>query len=186
MENLKFELVSPFPEKYYHLLHDWTFEYPERVRDDSWPKDLGSLRDMMNARAASELTVCVMQEGVPVGFIGYANIDHHKGTLRGVCFTKSVHGNGVPFRALRMVLQQQFDSGIHKIYAFPFADNARAIGFYYKLGAKFEGHLRENTTRDGVLTDMLLLAFFAKHDTYPCLTDGFPGFIQDDKVRTDG
>lgn len=172
-----FELVSPFPEKYYHLLHEWTFEYPERIRDDSWPKTVGELRDMMNARAAVELTVCVVENSVPVGFIGYAAIDDHKGTLRGVCFTKTVHGNGTAFRALRMVLQQQFDGGIHKIYAFPFADNGRALRFYQKLGAKQEGYLEENTTRDGKLVDMLLLSFFAKHDTYPCLIH--------DQVRAD-
>lgn len=174
---MSFELVSPFPEKWYHLLHEWSFEYPERVRDDFWPKTVGELRDELNRRATSELTVAVVEDGVPVGFIGYSGITSHIGTLRGVCFTKTVHGNGTPLKALRMVLQQQFDGGVHKILAFPFADNARAIAFYYKLGAKYEGCLRQHTLRKGKLTDMLLLAFFAEHDTYPCLIH--------DQVRAD-
>lgn len=172
----KLELISPFPPEFYPNLFHWAHQYPERMMDDHWPKDLDGLEAALDQRSETEYTCLVTENGTPVGFIGYQDLTPHVGSLRGVCFDKAVHGNGTAKRALRQVLQRQFDRGIHKIMAFPFADNARSIGFYYKLGAKYEGLLREHTLRNGLLTDMLCLAFFAKHDGYPS-EFGYPNFI---------
>lgn len=167
----KIELVSPFPSEFYRNLFEWACQFPERMMDDYWPKDLDGLSSTLDLRSESEYTALVVENGEPVGFIGYQDLTPHVGTLRGVCFDNVVHGNGTAFRALRQVLQKQFDRGIHKILAFPFADNHRSIAFYYKLGAKREGVLREHTIRNGKLIDMLCLAFFAEHDAYSVPAD---------------
>jgi RimJ/RimL family protein N-acetyltransferase len=162
----KLELVSPFPSEFYPNLLEWVQQYPLKMMDDSWPKDLAGLSSTLDLRSECECTALVTENGKPVGFIGYQDLTSHVGSLRGVCFDKAVHGNGTAFRALRVVLQRQFDRGIHKIMAFPFADNPRSVAFYYKLGAKYEGLLKEHTKRNGLLTDMLCLAFFAKDDAH--------------------
>lgn len=134
--------------------------------DDFWPKEYSDLAAEMDRRAVQERTILVTQDGEPVGFIGIARLSPILGTLRGVCFTKDVHGNGTAMRAVRAALQQEFDADVHKIMAWPFADNGRSIAFYKKLGAVEEGLLKGQTLRDGKLTDILLLAFFASEDGY--------------------
>ncbi len=163
----KLELITPFPPEFYSELHRWLIQSSDKMLDQFAPRTLEDLSQAITQRSETEYTCMVAENGTPVGFIGYQDLTPHVGSLRGVCFDKSVHGNGTAKRALRQVLQQQFDRGIHKINAFPFSDNARSVAFYYKLGAKYEGLLREHTLRNGKLTDLLCLAFFAKHDGYP-------------------
>lgn len=172
----KLELISPFPSEFYSELHRWFVQSSDKMLDEWAPKTLDELSQTIAQRSETEYTCMVTENGTPVGFIGYQDLTPHVGSLRGVCFDKAVHGNGTALRTVRQVLQQQFDRGIHKIMAFPFADNARSIGFYYKLGAKYEGLLREHTLRNGLLTDMLCLAFFAKNDGYPSQYN-YPNFI---------
>lgn len=172
----KLELITPFPPEFYAEMYRWFIQTRDNFFDDFAPRDFDGVCQVITQRSETEYTCLVTENGTPVGFIGYQDLTPHVGTLRGVCFDKAVHGNGTAKRALRQVLQQQFDRGIHKINAFPFADNARSIGFYYKLGAKYEGLLREHTLRNGKLTDMLCLAFFAKNDGYPSQI-GYPNFI---------
>ncbi len=164
-QSVKIELQSPFPRELYKVLQRWLYQFPNRAVDDSWP-DSTQLCEEMDRRGEQEYTCAVIENGTPVGFIGYMNISGVVGSLRGVCFTQEVHGNGTAARALRQVLQQQFDAGIHKVLAFPFADNHRARAFYKKLGATDEMLLREHAFRGGVLTDMMLLTFFARSDGY--------------------
>lgn len=160
------ELVSPFPRDLYNFAREWFMQYPERMLDDYWPKDFAGQTAELDRRTSTECTYAVIENGVPVGFIGYMRLSSLVGSLRGVCFDKKVHGNGTALRALRTVLQEQFDLGVHKIMAFPFADNQRSYAFYKKLGAVDEGFLKEHTMRGGKLTDMHMLAFFAPHDGY--------------------
>lgn len=162
----KIELVSPFPPELYQEFYDWTFQFPERTMDDFWKKEFDSFCHELTRRGKEEYTCAVIENGVPVGFIGFMRLTPHVGTLRGVCFTKEVHGNGTAVRALRSVLQQHFDEGVHKIMAFPFWDNLRARAFYKKIGAVDEQFLREHTLRGGKLTDMSMLSFFASADGY--------------------
>ena len=160
-------LIDPFPAEHIDKAFEWMHEYPERSLDDSMPKTKREFQAMMERRGEEEYTYCVMQDGEPVGFIGFAFTGPITGSMRGVCFTKSVHGNGTAVRAMRGVLQQHFDySGMHKISAFPFADNHRAIAFYKKLGAKTEGVLRQHSKRDGKFVDIVMLSFFAQDDGY--------------------
>lgn len=162
----KIELVSPFPVELYVALYDWSMQFPDRTMDDFWYKDMDVLCRELDRRGGEEDTYAVIENGKPVGFIGFMKLTPHLGTLRGVCFTREVHGNGTAVRALRSVLQQQFDEGVHKIMAFPFWDNLRARAFYKKLGAVQEKRLEEHTMRNGVLTDMSMLSFFAHADGY--------------------
>lgn len=173
-----FSLTLPFPTEYYPNLFEWVNQYPERMMDDFWPKNLKDFTTVIETRNNTEQTILVKEGDCPVGFVGYMDCNEHVGSLRGVCFDKTVHGSGIAKCSVRQILQSQFDRGIHKINAFPFVDNTRSIAFYYSLGAKYEGVLREHTIRNGKLTDLLCLAFFAKHDGYPTNKDVYPNFIK--------
>lgn len=162
----KLELVTPFPPEAYSELHRWFIQMPDKSLDDSWPKNFEDVCRMFDARSETEYTCMVAENGTPVGFIGFQQLTPHLGSLRGVCFDQKVHGNGTALRALRAVLQQQFDHGIYKVMAFPFVDNPRAHRFYQKLGAVDEGILRNHTLRDGKMVDLHLMAFFAPDDGY--------------------
>jgi RimJ/RimL family protein N-acetyltransferase len=158
------KLTSPFPLQFCADLLAWCNESAVQAMDDFWPKTVEALWVEIERRSKTEQTNLISNDGSPVGYIGYCRINSHVGTLRGVCFAKSVHGDGTALRALRKVLWMAFDSGVHKVMAFPFSDNARAIAFYEKLGAETEGLLLEQTLRDGRLTDVACMAFFADKD----------------------
>lgn len=160
------ERLSPFPRDLYSLVRKWIDQFPDQMADDFWPREKHAFASEMDQRRVKEHTWLVLQDGEPVGFIGYAGMTPHLASLRGICFSKHVHGNGTALRALRACLQEQFDAGVYKICAYPFADNARSIAFYRKLGAKTEGLFRGHTTRGGRLTDVLAMAFFASQDAY--------------------
>lgn len=157
-------ITSPFPLRFCSDLLDWCNESAVQAMDDFWPKTVEALSAEIEGRSRTERTCLICKGGLPVGYIGYNRINSHVGTLRGVCFAKSVHGDGTALRALRRVLWMAFDSGVHKVMAFPFSDNARAIVFYEKLGAETEGLLLEQTLRNGRLTDVNCMAFFADKD----------------------
>ena len=163
------QLVTPFPLELHGMLHRWMLEFPERTLDDFWPRNPQAFSDAIEARSIAEKTFLVTEDEKPVGFIGYCRITSHLGSLRGVCFTREVHGNGTAVRVVRKLLQCEFDEGVHKIMAFPFTDNLRAIAFYKKLGAIKEGTLAKHTIRGGKVTDLLAMAFFAPADGYRSL-----------------
>jgi RimJ/RimL family protein N-acetyltransferase len=165
-QQARIELVTPFPREFYKQLHRWFIQYPDKMMDDTWPKDFDAVCQAIDARSETEYTCMVTENGTPAGFIGYQQLTPHVGSLRGVCFDKKVHGNGTALRALRAVLQQQFDNGTYKIMAFPYVDNPRSHRFYQKLGAQDEGILRKHTLRGGEMVDMHLMAFFAPDDGY--------------------
>jgi RimJ/RimL family protein N-acetyltransferase len=162
----KVQLVSPVPQECYALIRDWAHECPMQAYDDFWPRTLREFSDTMRRRAASECTYLVKKDDQPVGFIGYARLTPHLGSLRGVVFSKDVHGDGTAVKAMRSVLHQAFDEGVFKIMAFPFADNGRAVRFYSKLGAVQEALLMKHTLRRGKLIDVVGMAFFADRDGY--------------------
>lgn len=164
------ELVNPFPPEFHDHLYQWMMQFPERTMDDFWPSDPQDFADAIKNRSLTEETFLIVEDGSPVGFIGYCRVTPHLGSLRGVCFTQEVHGNGTPLRALRKLLQMEFDCGVYKVMAFPFSDNPRAIAFYKKLGAMEEGIFSKHTLRGGKAIDLQVLAFFASADGYRSLT----------------
>ena len=166
-QSTRIELVTPFPRENYLLIHRWMLEHRERMLDNFWPAALDKFAAELDRRAAAgERSSLVLQDGAPVGFLGYARITPHLGTLRGVCFAHEVHGNGTALRALRTLLQAEFDAGVYKILAWPFADNRRARAFYAKAGGIHQGLLERHTVRGGVMVDICLMAFFAPQDGY--------------------
>lgn len=170
----KVELVEKFPRELYKLLLRWMDEYPERNFEDSVPRDYVGFRRFVEDKNVKEEPWLVKKDGEPVGYMCFAPIAQGLGSMRGVCFSKFVHGDGTAARAMRCLLQRVFDRGFHKVMCFPFADNHRAISFYKKLGAVEEGHLKHHLFRNGKLIDLKLLSFFSKHD----------GYRNNDQVRT--
>lgn len=154
-------MAKPFPREHYRLLDQWTREFADQMMDDFWPRDYAALAAELDRRAACEITCMVAVDGSPAGFIGYAPISRHLGAMRGVVFSRRLHGDGTAHGALREFLDARFREGVHKILCSPFADNSRAIAFLRKLGAQDEALLREHTLRGGRVIDVRLMAFFA-------------------------
>jgi RimJ/RimL family protein N-acetyltransferase len=94
----------------------------------------------------------------PVGFLGYAPVNHDTGMLHGVCFAKAVHGTGLAARSLTAVLVELARQNVRKVSASYFADNQRVRRFLQRQGFVDEGFLVNQTRRHGVLTSMYLVA----------------------------
>lgn len=130
-------------------------EFPSSNLDDSGPKTAVELGESLRAKQkAGEKVYLVVYRGRPVGAIGYAQTSPDEGRFRGICFTREVHGSGVPFQAVRMVLDQAFNSGTRIVGAVVFADNVRVQKFLKKLGGEdlwkpWRGPECPATVRDG-------------------------------------
>lgn len=134
--NHDIQLVSPFPKEHYATLFSWMREFPESSFDDAAPKTADGLATKMIAgESAGQKYSLVLYRGEPVGAIGYLQISSAGGIFKGICFTRSVHGSGVPLAAVSMFLEEVFQSGTETVVAIVFADNLRIRGFLPKLGA---------------------------------------------------
>ena len=96
--------------------------------------------------------------GQPVGFLGYAPVNHETGMLHGVCFAKAVQGTGIAATAFMAVLVELARQNVRKVSASYFADNLRVRRFLQRQGFVDEGFLVNQTRRHGVLTSMYLVA----------------------------
>jgi len=130
------QLVSPFPREHHVTLWAWMREFPSSNLDDYGPKNAEELgKSLTTKQQAGEKVYLVVYRGRPVGAIGYARVSTTEGVFRGVCFAKEVHGSGVAFEAVRMVLVRAFRDGVGIVLAYAFADNIRIRKFLRKFGA---------------------------------------------------
>jgi len=154
-------LVSPFPASDLGRLWNWLHEYPEANTDDYGPVSFEEFSIEMRRRMESgERTWGVLSDGALCGAIGFAPATERLGWFHGICFSQSVHGRGIARQAVARVLDELFASGIEKVCAGYFADNARIDRLFKRLGAVEEGLLRAQTLRNGKPVDMRLIAIF--------------------------
>lgn len=133
---MEIELISPFPREHFATLWAWMAEFPSSNLDDGGPKNADELgKSLITKQQAGEKVYLVVYRGQPVGAIGYAQISPTDGMFRGVCFTRGVHGSGVAFHAVRLVLEKAFAGGTRTVLAYAFADNIRIRKFLRKFGA---------------------------------------------------
>lgn len=100
-------------------------------------------------------------EGRYVGGCGLFDINHvHRRAEIGIFVgDQSVWGQGVGSDAMALVLGYGFDYlNLHRIYLRVFAENARAIRVYERLGFQHEGRFRDAEWRHGRWHDMLYLS----------------------------
>jgi RimJ/RimL family protein N-acetyltransferase len=133
-------LVTPFPPWYYTTLWEWLQEFPEHNFADFGPKTFDEFREEMERRQERGWKLYLALWGnLPAGAIGYQRLDEPQNTtawFRGIAFTRSVHGSGVPLGAVFEVLKRGFDEGVERVYAEFFADNIAVAKFLKKLAAK--------------------------------------------------
>ena len=155
-----------FPEDV-PLLWGWMQEYPRANFDDYGPKTLEDFHVEIHARLnRREYIFVAMHDGKPVGCIGFAPITDRLGGMRGICFSKAVHGTGIAPFAVRESLRILFtanDGRLQKIEANYFRDNSRIKKFLRNLGFVHEGTRLDHTLRSGVPTDLALVALYRKN-----------------------
>jgi RimJ/RimL family protein N-acetyltransferase len=151
-------MVSPFPIAWAVHLYEWMREDWDANVSDEGPQTLDEVTADLMQRADQEQTWGVEQDGTPVGFIGYAPVNHETGMLHGVCFAQAVHGTGIAATALAAVLVELARQNVRKVSANYFEDNLRVRRFLQRQGFVDEGFLVNQTRRHGVLTSMYLVA----------------------------
>lgn len=118
------------------------------------------LREMQKREQAEVISMAYIEDHNPVGIMTALPITSRLWTTHGICFTKSVHGTGIPLEAMRQFLDLLWLKGAQKVCASYFADNERVDKFLRKLGAQREGVRLDHTLRNGKPTDMIDVAFF--------------------------
>lgn len=128
-------MVAPFPAEDYPLLWSWLNEFPERNFDDRGPKSVKQLGSEIRLREHSgEFVWQVRHRSIPVGAIGYIQKTREIAAFHGICFSKHVHGTGIPLEAVGMALELAFGNGTTTVEALYFWDNRRVARFLRKLG----------------------------------------------------
>ncbi len=133
--NNEIQLISPFPTRDLPWLWLMLLEFPLSNLDNSGPTDLPSLARQIRRRYREGETIWkVVQAGQPIGVIGYAPISSFCAGLHGICFISRVHRTGIPFAAMAMALDRIFATGVDRIVAGHFIDNAAVTKFLAKFG----------------------------------------------------
>jgi RimJ/RimL family protein N-acetyltransferase len=85
-------------------------------------------------------------------------------------------GRGVTTSAVRAVTTATFQhTGLHRIFALPFADNVGSIRVLEKAGYTLEGRLRQSAIKDGIIRDQLLFAAYRSSGSKPQAPAPAPG-----------
>ncbi len=152
-------MVNPFPVEWSAQLYGWLREDWDANVSDEGPQSLDEVTaDLMQRHGVEQTWGVVTETGQPVGFLGYAPVNHEVGMLHGVCFAQSVQGTGIAANALAAVLVELARQNVRKVSASYFADNLRVRRFLQRQGFVDEGFLVNQTRRHGVLTSMYLVA----------------------------
>jgi len=133
-------LVTPFPSWYYTTLWEWMQEFPEFNFSDHGPKSYIEFTEEMERRKERGWDLyLVFWDSLPIGAIGYQRMEIQGKPVawfRGICFTREVHGSGLPLEAVFEVLKRGFEAGVERVYAEFFSDNIAIAKFLAKLAAK--------------------------------------------------
>lgn len=142
-------LTTPFPADKVPLLWQWMHENPSANFDDAGPKSVEELAEQVASRQASGESLWIVSDRQgPVGAVGF---DFERSMIRGVCFTRRVHGTGIARRALAWVLGMAFEGGSEWVSAAYFADNGPIRGLLLKFGAEDIAEMDSIVTRAGKL-----------------------------------
>jgi len=99
-----------------------------------------------------------------VGSIGTHGIDwrNRSSEVGLVVGDQAAWGRGLGTEAMRLLLGHLFSTlNLHRVWLRVFADNARAIRMYERLGFRLEGRQRDGDFREGSYRDVLLYAVLA-------------------------
>lgn len=100
-------------------------------------------------------------DGAAVGAIGITlqtDVHRHSAEI-GYWLGAAFHGRGIATEALRAMTDHAFATfDLYRLFASVFAYNAASVRVLEKAGYVFEGRLRKNVVKDGVVVDQLLYA----------------------------
>ena len=136
----------------------WANEFPEMNFDDSGPKSAEDFWSMMEDRMKHETMMIAESGSIPVGIVAMRALSDRHVMFAGICFTRTVHGTGIPLQAVRKVLDQLYQGGVQKVSAKFFASNLRVERFLRTMRFQREGYLQSETMCDGKPMDMILMA----------------------------
>jgi RimJ/RimL family protein N-acetyltransferase len=155
-------VIAPLPADWYPRLWAWMQEDPDANGDDTAPKTCDAFEMALRGRAArGEQSWGFTHEGTPIGAMAFQPLSGDVGTLHGICFTRAVHGTGLPRAAVAVVLTELHAAGMRKICASYLVTNARVERFLQKLGFVIEGTLRDHTTVHGHRVSVRCVALFS-------------------------
>lgn len=153
--------VTPFPLSEVPKLWEWMNEFRKFNFDDYGPQTLDEFYLLVGNKLKAGHVLCgVKYKGHIVGIVCFDQSNPKVGMFHGICFSKDVHGTGIPQAAVEMILEKMFEAGVEKVKACFFSDNGRVKRFFKKLGSVDEGKLRAETMRDGKPQDCFLVAIF--------------------------
>ena len=123
------------------------------VKEEAWFEQMSTARDVIN--------FAIEYEGRHVGGCGFIGINHRNQSAEVGLFVgdKRMWDKGLGQDTLRTMLDYGFDHlNFHRIYLRVFAENARAVHAYEKIGFVHEGRFREDQWRHGRWQDMLFMS----------------------------
>lgn len=118
-----------------------------------------------------QLTICLKEDGLPIGRIYISNIDRHYDSLditRIYIADKAIRGTGLGEEALRAALKLAFEEmNMERVTLDHFTGNQIASHLYLKVGFQYEGVMRHSGKKDGKYIDLHLMSilrdeYFAK------------------------
>jgi RimJ/RimL family protein N-acetyltransferase len=98
--------------------------------------------------------------GKLVGLVQLVDIHpvHRNAEMRIRIGEPGARGRGLGGATLRLLLDHAWrDLGLHRVYAYVFADNPRAVASYAQVGFVEEGRMREAAYIDGAWCDLLIV-----------------------------
>ena len=156
----KYEIVSPFPEKYLLAFWTWMAEFKEQMVDDFSPQTFQELvAKAQQDLAAGGKSYAIMMNGAVVGCVWGEHVGDQvfSGHL---VFERDALKSAEKLEATKLTLQQFFSEGARKIRWMALSDNRAYRIFLRRLGATLEGELKKETRRQGELCDVVLFASF--------------------------
>jgi RimJ/RimL family protein N-acetyltransferase len=122
------------------------------------------LRALADDRSKVAFAIEETETGGLVGMVQLVDIHgiHRNAEMRIRIGESGARGRGLGAASLRLLLDHAWrDLGLHRVYAYVFADNERAIASYASVGFEQEGRLRDAAYIDGAWSDVLVVAVLA-------------------------
>jgi len=128
-------------------------------------------------------TVCDVDNGYPLGFFGYRQIDLYHGLIEigHVNFSSALRRTRAASEALYILLNNVFEHGFRRCEWRCHASNLASARAAVRLGFKFEGCLRQAMVVKGYNRDTFV---FSLLDSEWCaIQDGFKKYLSDDNFQ---
>jgi RimJ/RimL family protein N-acetyltransferase len=164
-------VVSPFPAQDVPRIWSWIAAFRKNVADDFGPQNLDAFVKNWQAQETGTTSYAVYRGGELGGMITITPISPVLASSH-CLFKKEFWGVGTTDEAMKIVYGKVFDAGFNKISSMAFADNGNIKAMAKRLGAKVEGVFRQQTMRNGKLTDMVSIGL-TKEDFYGTFRTGY-------------